>query len=571
MGQVEHARARSIPDRFNPELEHRRKVILWFAAALLIVPPLAAQAVDLRVRDDSTRRPVAGAIARLQDGSGKAVVQGLTSETGRILLKAPAAGTYRVRVDAIGFRGSLGEATQLRPGDPVRVEIGITREPPMLPTLVVTADSRCDSRPGQGTLAGILWEDIRKALTAERLTQESEQEPLMVTIFERLLNVREVLLRETVISTRRTSRQPFASLPPEDLARHGFVRTIADTESYSGPDAALLLSEAFVGTHCFRALVPSGAQSPLLGLGFEPTRGRKVSDIRGVLWMDRESRELRHIEYWYTGLRGAAAGSRAGGRIEFRRLPRGTWIVGYWYIRMPDIGKIVRGEDLIPTGRDSLLGYFDRGGRADLIQASATITNQPSPAVLSGTVYDSLDSRWLAGAVVRVGGLADTIMTDSTGGFRFEVPERGSRLVTIRHPRLGLVADRSSQEVALTAGEEVRIDVAVPAIDAFVRVFCLGERPGGVRLLGQVFDEGGAVLEGLSVRVGWLASVGSGRLRYETLTVRSAARGIYAHCNIPPNRMVTVQLIRGTEVLVEVHTSLDTGESRWMDLRPVPR
>jgi hypothetical protein len=287
--------------------------------------------------------------------------------------------------------------------------------------------------------------------------------------------------------------------------------------------------------------------------------------------MDRESRELRHIEYWYTGLRGAAAGSRAGGWIEFRRLPRGTWIVGYWYIRMPEIAKIVRGQALISTGRDSLLGYFDRGGRADLAQGPAEVVDRPLPAILSGAVYDSVDSRWLAGAVVRVGGLADSIMTDSTGAFRFEAPEPGPRLVIVQHPRLGLVADRSSQEVALTAGEEVRIDVAVPAIDAFVKVFCLGERPGGVRLLGQVFDESGAVLEGLLVRVGWLASVGSGRLRYETLTVRSAARGIYAHCDIPPNRMVTVQLIRGTEVLAEVHTSLNTGESRWLDLRPVPR
>jgi hypothetical protein len=540
-------------------------------AALLLVGPLAAQTVDLRVRDDSTRSPVAGAIVRLQDAAGKVVAQGLTSEAGRILLRAPAAGAYRVRADAIGFRGSLGAATRLTPGDPVRIEIGITREPPMLATLVVTADSRCDSRPGQGTLAGILWEDIKKALTAEQLSQASQQEPLQVTLFERLLNVREVLLRETVVGTRRTSGQPFASLPPEDLAQRGFVRTIADTESYAGPDAALLLSEAFVGTHCFRALVPSGAESPLLGLAFEPTRDRKVSDIRGALWLDRESRELRHIEYWYTGLRGAAAGSRAGGRIEFRRLPRGTWIVGYWYVRMPNVSKIVWGEALVPTGRDSLLGYVDRGGRADLVQASAAIANQPLPVVLSGAVYDSLDSGGLAGAVVRVGGLADSAVTDSTGAFRLEMREPGARLVIVQHPRLGLVADRSSQEVVLLAGKEVRIDVAVPSIESFARVFCLGEHADGARLVGQAFDERGAAAEGLSVRASWLVGAGTGRVQYENLTTRTGARGIYAHCSVPTTRMVTVQLIRGTSILAEVHTTLAARESRWLDLRPALR
>jgi len=237
---------------------------------------------------------------------------------------------------------------------------------------------------------------------------------------------------------------------------------------------------------------------------------------------------------------------------------------------MPNVAKVVLGEAMIPTGRDSLLGYYDRGGRAELIEAAAQVPNQPPPAVLSGVVYDSLDSRGLAGAVVRVAGAEDSAVTDGAGAFRFRVREEGARLVTIRHPRLGLVADRSVQEVSLRLGEETPIMAAVPAMETFAKVFCGAEARDALKadLVGLAYETTGAPAEDLTVEVRWISQVGRSSVRSESVSTRSAARGVYSLCGIPASRALTVQLRRGKTVLLDEHTTLETPGPHWLDLRP---
>jgi hypothetical protein len=55
---------------------------------------LAAQTIEVRVRDRAVGGPVAGAIVRLVDSTGSSRAQGLASDAGRIVLQVP---THRAR------------------------------------------------------------------------------------------------------------------------------------------------------------------------------------------------------------------------------------------------------------------------------------------------------------------------------------------------------------------------------------------------------------------------------------------------------------------------------------------
>src|SRR5207253_4456488 len=67
---------------------------------------------------------------------------------------------------------------------------------------------------------------------------------------------------------------PFVSADPELLARDGYVD--GDLErgaTFYAPDAAILLSDRFLDSHCLRVQAPpEDRRDDLIGLAFEPTR-----------------------------------------------------------------------------------------------------------------------------------------------------------------------------------------------------------------------------------------------------------------------------------------------------------
>src|SRR2546422_11587384 len=67
---------------------------------------------------------------------------------------------------------------------------------------------------------------------------------------------------------------------------------------------------------------------------FTPARGRTLPDIAGTIWVDGKTAQLHHLDYTYTRLPQELVAPRAGGHIEFLRVPSGAWIVRDWVIRM---------------------------------------------------------------------------------------------------------------------------------------------------------------------------------------------------------------------------------------------
>lgn len=304
-----------------------RLAILALLLAVLAAP-LAAQTVRGVVVEVASGRPVDGMVVSLHPRGGAAIAGGLTDAAGRFSLAAPEPGAYTVRAERVGYRPAWADV-QLHPGDSPEVRLQTAVQAFVLDPVQVTADRRCLVRPGAGELAYELWQQAAVALRATALAQEQELVQYTVRTYERqLLGVRQ---RGRNDVARRVTGNPFHTLSPAALAERGYLREGRDSLSFYGPDARALLSDEFLDTHCLYA--EAGAPGEL-GVAFEPADDRGIVDIRGTLWLDAHTGELRRVEYKYTGLTDDPRGAPAGGRIEFRRLRSGAWIVGRWHIRV---------------------------------------------------------------------------------------------------------------------------------------------------------------------------------------------------------------------------------------------
>lgn len=510
--------------------------------------PLHAQLVDLQVRESPSRAPVTGAIARLIGPQG-VVSQGLTNEQGRVYLLGPRAGQYRLKIDRIGWTGMLTEPFEVPAGSTVRREVIMVSRPIELPALVVTGKSACDLK-GAGAVTTVLWEEIGKALTASVLTQRHGRLPIHVREFSRHVALSGQILREWVTASSVIRGRPFSTLPPAVLANAGFVQLSEDSTTYAVPDADLLLSDAFAATHCFKA-VP--VQNGLVGLEFVPAAGRKVPDVRGTLWLDRTTDDLKYIEFTYTGLEGELAEAGLGGRVDFQRLPTGAWIISHWYARMPRLATSPKGVTLV--------GFVDRGGKAQLAAGEAGLLDK---AVVSGRIYDSTTGGGLAGAVVRVEGHRDSVLTDAAGKFELAVSVSGEHVVSAAHPKLGLLRGRPSRPVILSIGDTTRVEFALPSAATFAQAFC-GSSRGRAGIIGLVLTAEGKPAANLDIRVIWLTADGSREERD-----RSNQRGAYALCNLSPGPTLPVRVQDGRRTLLELKLTLEPREQRWLDLRLPP-
>jgi hypothetical protein len=303
--------------------------------ALLLAAPLGAQTVSGQFVDRAGE-PVPSARVTLRDESGRTVHSALTDASGRFSLRAPAPGRYVVRAERIGFASTVSDAVTLAAGEQVTQRLVASGERVVLEAVVVEGQTRCALRPGVGEETSVVWGEVRKALDLVSAGTESPLSRFTVELFEREIENRTGTL--TVDNRRMVegmAHKPFVPVAPERLVSLGYIERDSSSVLYAAPDADVLLSDGFLEHHCFR-LRTEGAPSPgLIGLAFEPTRGRRVPDVQGVLWLDRASAELRLMEFEYT--RAPVRGARGvpGGRMEFQRLPDGRWITSSWVVRMP--------------------------------------------------------------------------------------------------------------------------------------------------------------------------------------------------------------------------------------------
>lgn len=314
-----------------------RSVVITLALALSIAGRLTAQEVHGDVVDRGTAHPLAGVIVILVDDQGARRAGALTDARGRFAVRAPAPGRYTLRIERIGYRSLVSQPVQLAAGASLERHVTASAIPVQLSPVTVRGDDRCRVRPGEGERSFALWQEARKALEATTLVEGAGRLKAHVRRYVRTFDPYTRAVRsENVAEAETMGPHPFVAVrSAEELARDGYASTDEHYTTYYAPDADILLSEPFAATHCFRALPADGGHPGLAGLAFEPARSRKLPDVKGVLWLDARTGELRWVEFRHTRLFPQVPPSAYGGRLDFERLPSGEWIVRRWHLRFP--------------------------------------------------------------------------------------------------------------------------------------------------------------------------------------------------------------------------------------------
>ena len=412
--------------------------------------PARAQVVRGSVVDSATSNPIGDFTVQLIDSTGAGVAAALAQPGGRFSVRAPAAGTYRLRVLRIGFRRTQTPAFVVGAGETVERVVPMPQISVALSRVRVVGLQRCEDLPADGEALATVWEEVRKAVQAVALTGSERRLFMRVRDYTRDLSLRDDESRNEQSTEREgISARPYVSLDAASMARTGYVRQQADGVWYYAPDADGLLSDAFVSTHCFHLQRDTVTGDSLIGIAFEPVRRRPLPDIRGVLYVDRRAAELRELRYTYTSLPAAAEGRDFGGRVAFQRMPGASWIIRDWVVRGPVFavraraelstsGLPVRGAAPTPGRLDSTLVAVHEGGGEVLVArtlAGATVWARSYGSVL-GTVTDSASGKGIAGASVELRGTAHRARTDTAGVFRMDSVARGSYtlLLNVRSP-----------------------------------------------------------------------------------------------------------------------------------------
>jgi hypothetical protein len=479
------------------------------------------------------------------------VAQGLTNEAGRITLRG-VPGTYRATIDRIGYAGTTVGPFVLSTNQLLEQEIRIGSRPQRLPEVTANTRNICGFQGVAGGASAALWEEIRKALTANLITMTDAQPMLQVRQFVRETTFGGRLLREWTAAAGEMRGQPFVAMAPQELNQRGFAYAIGDSMMYAAPDARLLLSDDFVATHCFRALPVTRADS-LRGLEFRPTPDRTLPDVRGGIWIDRSSSELRYLEYGYTGLPGLVQSLWPGGRVEFSRLSSGEWIVSYWFIRMVRFEHDPFLSESAGTESPRLRGYLERGGRANPAEGEKTLMIR---AIVQGIVIDSTTLGPLTGTMIRIAGTTDSVITDSTGRFRIESLASGPRTLEATHPKLGPLK-AVPHDVLLSIGDSTTAAFLVPPSSALGGARCRN----GAGVLGLARRSDGTRAANGIIEANW------GEASRSRTRAKADPRGFFALCGLPANQKVTVRLVGNGSRVAEHQVVLKPLASLWIDLR----
>ena len=515
-----------------------------------------------------------GALTYLLDEGDAIVSTRLTDERGRALFGRLRAGRYRVRVEMLGMATQTSELFDARSGETVRHEIGLGMRPIPLEGLDVVVGERCRIRPEEGLLVAQVWDEAGKALRAVELTDRQSAYRYEMLLYDRDFDPDTWEIRREEQSRRRGRMvMPFGSKPAEDLVENGFVQSSEDETLYFAPDAGVLLSDVFLDSHCFR--LERGSENEesfgLIGLGFEPTGSESSTvDVAGTLWLDPETSELRWLEFGYENLDPEISSDSIGGRVDFLRTPRGTWIIPEWWIRVPqvamtvdfDIGRVWRVIAGFRQSGGRVVDIEDNAGRPIAWASPATIEDDAgtsivwaSPATIEGFVRNSLQGSPLRGVRVEVEGTEQRAITDAEGHFSINgLPEglHQLRFVDAELEAMGFTLEPITLEAR--RGEVTSVEFRVPSLGELLLDVCRddpppeSEREGTGVLAGWVRDRvTREPLPGATVRVGWnTAELGPVIDWMGVMTTMSGfeatadERGFYRICGVPKGRLLAV-------------------------------
>ena len=521
------------------------RLLIAVTALALLAPaaPAAAQTVVGRVIDRATMQPLPGAFVVLEDSTGARQQGVLSGSEGAFVLQAAAPGSYRLVTEMIGYATTRSQPVLLEAGATIRRDVDVAVQAVSLEGIEVRTASRCRPGPGTGPATARLWEEARKALEVARWSEAQGALRFEVVEHRRQLDAR--TLRVTGQTERERTglydQSPYRSIAATRLSSGGYVQESPDgLYDWYAPDAAVLLSDSFLDTHCFRVAAPPREEPGLIGLGFEPVPGRDLADIEGVLWIERATGELRRLDFQYVQIPEPSGDwPHVGGRIEFERLATGMWIVRRWRIRMPLEATLTGGYGSAGGGELELLTLSEQGAE---VRRVLTQDGEPVADATGATLYGTVTTDGqepLPGASVEVLPTGARAVTGAEGGYRLTGLSSGRFAVRVTHPDLDLLGLHEERVVELASGRATRLPIATSLDAADARTLCgqagwvgaEGDAP--VVVYGRVTDPAaGAAIPGALVTVEGARSTGR---------VTADSAGVYRLCLPSQNEPVRLR------------------------------
>ena len=190
-------------------------------------------------------------------------------------------------------------------------------------------------------------------------------------------------------------------------------------------------------------------------------------------------------------------------------------------------------------------------------------TARAQAARVSGIVVDSLRNEPLAGARISIVGTTFIASTDADGHFAFDAIPPGTYDVVAHHPvadSLGL--SLSASRVAVAAGADARILMAIPGAAQLGKIFCGDDRsglPGIIR--GRVQrSQSTAGSAGAIVELSWLSvsvrGETTGALTSEAAVTATDPNGYYTFCGLPTDFEASARAVTATDTTGQVTVSL---------------
>lgn len=560
------------------------RITKWLVLALTLCgASLNAQLVRGTVVERSSGAPLGGVLVTLVNDSTRTVGSALTSERGEYGIRAPGPGRYRIDAKRIGVRRSSSTVFELAQSETREINVQLDALLYSLPEVVITAIPLCNKGDKEAGRVAALWDEARTALTATQISLRDRLFSARLVRYVRQIDPATFkVVNETRSDVQGIVDRPFFSLAAESLSAHGFWRKDADGSTlYYAPDADVLLSDTFLADHCFQYARSSRDRAGMVGLRFEPARRRDVGDVKGTLWMDAKTFELRFVDYRYTNLEDLADSLRIGGEVHFARLKSGAWIVRRWFIRMPQLGRSVSPPLGLTSNAPSVLvrpvvfRLREEGG--DVTAEGLRVYEKP--ATLVGVIQDSAKGP-LAGARVRLEGTPYSGVSGDDGSFRIDSLPPGTFDVVVDHPdyeALGMTA--TTGDLVLKEGETKRLSLRAIDTREIVSRLCLGKRPAADRATLHVTvrnAKSGGPLAFANLSVTWKEFSGSGSdmlAAVRQIDGSSDSRGGISYCDLPARTLLTLNRREDSDRLTPMDTlRLAPGEIARREARvPPPR
>jgi hypothetical protein len=283
-----------------------------------------------RIVRETDGEPLLEALIVLLDESGRERARTVSSPTGGFELRAPAAGLYRVRVQRIGDRGWETPPFHLAAGQFSRPTLRVPDRPFELRELRALARRpRCGMTLGDASVGATLLEAAQTALALAEAEATKGRRRYVTETYRRTVP-EDGPPRDSVVSRGELAGWPIQSADPDSLRTEGFVQGQWPAPNivtqgpqlgptYFGPDARVLFTDWFLGTHCILIDTMAGQSDDgtRLVARFQPAKGtRSTAALFGSLVFDRATLALQSLRFQFAARPNWAPRGSGGGELR---------------------------------------------------------------------------------------------------------------------------------------------------------------------------------------------------------------------------------------------------------------